>query len=242
MATVDTISQGVMNYGFDSNTWLTRCYDWCREGIEDIVRHVDIPECFMLATSTITITGTLSTDQDACQAIQLGVGDVGKLVRVENVYDLTNDNQLNVGDRSRVLARIENGDYGLPDSYSWTSNIEYASLGGWASLSVAPIPAGTISVAAGVFYTPQPMLDSLLEADYPTLVGTGEWGFVTRYRRQVEMFALHRAFQSQDDIPMANYWYDEYLKGRKELSHQYTQSAKQTPRQVPGTWSEPPFT
>lgn len=242
MSTVATISQSVMNYGFDSNTWLSRCYDWVREGIEDVVRHVDIPECFMLASATVTVTGDLSTDQAAAQGIGLAVGDVGRLVRIENVYDITNDNQLNVSDRARVLARIQNGDYGLPDSYTWTSNTESSSLGTWAALAVAPIPSGSTSISAGVFYTPNPVVDTALEADFPTLVGTGEWGFVTRYRRQVEAYALYRAFQTQDDMPMANYWYDEYLKGRKELGHQYTQSAKQTPRQVPGTWSEPPFT
>lgn len=239
MATVATISQAVMNYGFDSNTWLTRCYDWVREGVEDIVRHVDIPECFSLVTGAVTITGDLTSDQAASQGIQLAVGDVGRLVRVENVFDVSNDNQLNVSERSQVLARVHNGEYGLPDSYSWTSNIEYATSGTWATLSIAPIPSGSVTISAGVMFTPQPILDSLLEVDYPTLVGTGEWGFVTRYRRQVEAYALYRAFQTQDDMPMANYWYDEYLKGRKELSHQYTQSAKQTPRQVPGTWSYP---
>lgn len=242
MSTVATISQNVMNYGFDSNTWLDRCYDWVREGIEDIVRHVDIPECFMQASATVTITGDSTTDAAACQAIGLAVGDIGRLVRIENVYNLTADAQLTVGDRSRVLAILANAEYASPVLYSWTSNVESSGIGSWAALSIAPIPITSVVLSCGLFYTPQPRLDSLLEADYPSLVGTGEWWFATTYERQLEAYALYRAFQTQDDTPMANYWYEEYLKGRKELAHQYTQSARQTPRQVPGTWSYPPLT
>lgn len=241
MSTVATISQNVMNYGFDSNTWLDRCYDWVREGIEDIVRHVDIPECFVQAPSTVTITGNSTTDAAACQTIGLGVGDVGKLVRVENVYNLTADAQLTVGDRSRVLAILANAEYASPTLYSWTSNSEEAGIGAWYALSIAPIPITSIVLSSGVFFTPQPVADSTTEESMPGF-SPAEWVFAGRYERQLEAYALYRAFQTQDDAPMANYWYDEYLKGRKELAHQYTQSAKQTPRQVPGTWSYPPLT
>lgn len=241
MSTVATISQNVMNYGFDSNTWLDRCYDWVREGIEDIVRHVDIPECFQQVSSAVTITGNTTTDAAACQAISLPIGDVGRLVRIENVYNLTNDGQLQVGNRSRILATIANLEYGAPEFYSWTSNVENSGGGTWAALSIAPMPIDSIVLSTGLFYTPQPVDDTYTEADHPLLVGTGEWWLTTTYERQLEAYALYRAFQTQDDMPMANYWYDEYLKGRKELAHQYTQSARQTPRQVPGTWSYPPL-
>lgn len=139
-------------------------------------------------------------------------------VRVNGLVDPDYPLELRyVPDPDDLLVRNEGGDYtGRPDRYSLNSD----------GLLLSPVPDAVYALTLTYWSRPTDMTDdddvSSLTADYHDVMVS---------------YALSRAYRSEDDPQMSQFFYQEFMRDMAQMATDRQFEVRDAPRQVPGTWS-----
>jgi hypothetical protein len=122
-----------------------------------------------------------------------------------------------VPDPDDLLVRNEGGAVtGRPDSYSLNQN----------GLLLSPTPDAAYSLTFSYYSRPTDMVAdddvSVLPADYHDVMVS---------------YALSRAYRSEDDPQMSQFFYQEFMRDFAQLATDKQFEVRDAPRQVPGMWS-----
>jgi len=103
---------------------------------------------------------------------------------------------------------------------------EYYTLSGQSSIRLSPVPDGAYSLTVDYYSAP-----TTLSADSDTSALPSD------YHDIMISYALSRAYRSEDDMQMSQFFYAEFMRDLTQMGADRQFVVRDGPRQVPGMWN-----
>lgn len=143
---------------------------------------------------------------------------ISNMVRINGVTNASNPTELTyVEDPADITYYNQNGqNLGNPQYYTFTGT----------SLRFSPIPDSAYTLTVDYYGSP-----STLSADSDTS------SLPSDYHDVMISYALSRAYRSEDDMQMSQFFYSEFMRDLQVMGADRQSVVRDGPRQIPGMWN-----
>lgn len=103
---------------------------------------------------------------------------------------------------------------------------QYYTLSGGTSIRLSPVPDAVYTLIIDYYQTPSALANDTDISNLPS-----------DYHDVMISYALSRAYRSEDDMQMSQFFYSEFMRDLQQMGADRQSVVRDGPRQVPGMWN-----